>query len=81
VDQVLIVVPGNNVITDAQRLANGIFSLRFYGETGSNYVVKASTNLVNWLPVTTNQISGLGYLEFLDISSTNLAQRFYKISP
>ncbi len=59
VDQVLIIVPGNNVITDAQRLANGMFTLRFYGDTGTNYVVKASTNLVTWLPVATNQISGL----------------------
>jgi sugar lactone lactonase YvrE len=81
VDQVLIVVPGNNVITDAQRLANGMFTLRFYGETGSNYVVKASTNLVDWLPVATNQISGLGYLEFTDTSSTNYDRRFYWITP
>jgi hypothetical protein len=81
VDQVLLIVPGNNIITDAQRLANGMFTLRFYGDTGTNYVVKASTNLVNWLPVVTNQISGLGYLEFTDISSTNFARRFYRIAP
>jgi hypothetical protein len=34
VDQVLIIVPGNNVIADFQRLANGMFTLRFYGEAG-----------------------------------------------
>jgi hypothetical protein len=81
VDQVLLIVPGNNVITDAQRLANGMFTLRFYGETGTNYVVKASTNLVNWLPLATNQISGLGYLEFTDTSSTNYDRRFYWVTP
>lgn len=81
VDQVLIIVPGNYVITDAQRLANGMFTMRFYGDTGTNYVVKASTNLVDWLPIATNQISGLGYLEFIDISSTNLGRRFYLIAP
>ncbi len=81
VDQVLLIVPGNNVITDAQRLANGMFTMRFYGDTGTNYVVKASTNLVNWLPLATNQISGLGYLEFTDISSTNFSRRFYWITP
>jgi hypothetical protein len=81
VDQVLIIVPGNNVITDAQRLANGMFTLRFYGESGTNYVVQGSTNLVNWLPLTTNQISGLGYLEFTDTSSTNYDRRFYRIVP
>ena len=81
VDQVLLIVPGNNVITDAQRLANGMFTMRFYGDTGTNYVVKASTNLVNWLPIATNQISGLGYLEFTDVSSTNFDRRFYWITP
>jgi hypothetical protein len=80
VDQVLLIVPGNNVITDAQRLANGMFTLRFYGDTWTNYIVKASTNLVNWLPVTTNQIGGLGYLEFTDIYSTNYNRRFYRIA-
>jgi hypothetical protein len=81
VDQVLIVVPGNNVITDFQGLANGIFTFRFYGEPGTNYVTQASTNLVNWVPLATNQISALGYLEFTDISSTNYDRRFYRIAP
>lgn len=80
-DQVLIVAPGSNVITDFMRLANGMFTLRYYGETGTNYIVKASTNLVNWLPVATNQISGLGYLEFTDTTSTNYDRRFYQIAP
>jgi len=79
VDQVLLIAPGNNVISDTQRLANGVFTLRFYGYTGTNYVVKASTNLVNWQPVATNQISGLGYLEFIDTSSTNFDRRFYRV--
>ena len=80
-DQVLLVAPGNNVITDSQRLLNGMFTFRFYGDAGTNYVLKASTNLVNWLPLATNQISGLGYLEFTDTSSTNYNWRFYRVAP
>lgn len=80
-DQVLIIAPGNNVFTDYQRLGNGMFTLRFYGDTGTNYVLEASTNLVNWVPVATNQVSGLGYLEFTDGSSTNFDRRFYKMTP
>lgn len=79
VDQVLLIVPGNNVITDAQRLESGMFTMRFYGDTGTNYVVMTSTNLVNWLSIATNQISGLGYFEFTDMSSTNFDRRFYKV--
>lgn len=81
VDQALLVAPGNNVITDFQRLANGMFTLRFYGEAGIDHVVQASTNLVHWLPIATNQINGLGYLEFTDTSSTNYDWRFYRIAP
>lgn len=81
VDQVLMVAPGNNVVTDLHWLANGMFSLRFYGEPGTNWVVQASTNLVNWLPLSTNQVGGLGYLEFTDSSATNYSRRFYRIAP
>ena len=80
-DQVLIVTPGNNVITDFQRLANGMFTFRFYGEPVTNYVVQASTNLVNWSALATNQVSGLGYLEFTDAAATNYTKRFYRIAP
>ena len=70
VDQVLLIAPGNNVIADAQSLANGMFAFRFYSEPGAYYRVQASTNLVNRLPLATNQISGLGYL-----NSPTLLQR------
>ncbi len=78
VDQVFIVAPGNNVITDIQQLENGMFTFRFYGEPGTNYVVQSSTNLVNWLPLATNQVSGLGYLEFINTSGTNFDRIFYR---
>ncbi len=81
VDQALIVGPGNNIITDFQLLANGVFTLRLYGEPETNYVVQGSTNLVNWLSLATNQVSGLGYFEFTDISSTNFVRRYYRIAP
>ena len=81
VDQALFVAPGNNVITDFQRLANGMFTFRFYGEPGTNYVMQASTNLVHWVALATNQVSGLGYLAFIDTAATNYAKRFYRIAP
>jgi hypothetical protein len=79
VDQVFIVAPGNNVVTDCERVGNGMFRLRYYGDAGTNYVVVASTNLVNWVPMATNQVGGLGYLEFIDASSTNFNRRFYRV--
>jgi hypothetical protein len=81
VDQVLVIAPGNNLITDFQQLANGMFTFRFYGEIGTNYVVQVSTNLVNWAALATNQLSGLGSLEFVDTYSATFQQRFYRIAP
>ena len=78
VDQALSVAPGNNVITDAQQLANGMFSFRFYGESGKDYFVQASMDLVNWVLVSTNHIGVLGYLEFMDDSATKYDIRFYR---
>ena len=78
VEQVLSVAPGNNPITDFQNLANGMFTFRFYGEPGINYVLQDSTNLVNWLPLTTNQVSSLGYIEFTNIFGSNQNRRFYQ---
>jgi hypothetical protein len=80
-DQVLIITPGNNIITGFQRLPNGMFTFRFYGEPGTNYLVQASTNLANWISLATNQVSGLSYLEFTDTSATNYNKRFYRIAP
>lgn len=81
VDQVLLIAPGNNLISDVQRLANGMFTFRFYGEPGTNYVVQASSNLVTWTALATNQVSALGYFEFTDVGATNYSKRFYRIAP
>ena len=67
--------------TDFQPLVNGMSTLRFYDEPGTNYVVQGSTDLVTWLPLTINLVSGLGYLEFTHTASTNLARGFYRIRP
>ena len=79
VDQVLIVAPGNNLITDFQRLTDGRFHLLFAGELEQTYVVEYSTNLMHWTPLVTNRVNTLGYLEFTDLSSTNQPQSFYRV--
>ena len=44
------------------------------GITGANYVVEASTNLINWSPIQTNQTTFTNY----DRSVTNYPYRFYR---
>ena len=45
------------------------------GITGAQYVVQASTNLVNWTPINTN----ITTFTNLDYAITNLPYRFYRI--
>ena len=47
------------------------------GETGRTYRVEATTNFVNWLPVT-NLVNDTGSIQFTDHESTNTVRRFYR---
>jgi hypothetical protein len=56
--------------------ANG-FNLMLQGPIGSNYVIQASTNLVNWQTVT-SFLSTTWLTYFNDIAATNSPYRFYR---
>jgi hypothetical protein len=76
--QSFFVIPADNTIVAPQRLSNGSFQLAFYGLTGSNYWVQASTNLIDWQPFT--NFTGTNFLlYFNDSGATNFKQRFYRI--
>jgi len=45
------------------------------GITGAQYVVEASTNLVNWTPINTN----ITTFTNLDFAVTNFPYRFYRV--
>jgi hypothetical protein len=54
--------------------AGGRFSFTVSGNAGSVYVVEASTNLVDWVPVQTNTAPFL----FTDANAAGFGQRFYR---
>ena len=53
------------------------FNLMLQGPIGSNYQVKGSTDLSNWVPVT-NFTSSNSPVYFSDPAATGLEQRFYR---
>jgi len=57
--------------------ANG-FQLGFAGALGSNYVLQASTNLLNWTPISTN-LALTNYFNWLDPQATNYPRRYYRV--
>jgi len=54
--------------------ASGQFALAVTGVPGYQYVVQASTNLVDWIPVQTNTAP----FTFVDTDAGNFRQRFYR---
>jgi hypothetical protein len=58
-------------------LPNGSFLLRLTGEQGRNYAIEASTNLLSWTSIKTNNATD-GTFDFVDSSATGLPRRFYR---
>jgi hypothetical protein len=64
--------------TSAGFSTNNVFQLGFSGMVGSNYVLQASTNLINWTPVATN-LAGSNLFNLFDSSAGNFQYRFYRV--
>jgi hypothetical protein len=62
----------------SEGFSNGMFRLEFLGTAGSNYVLLASTNLMDWTPVLTNPAT-TNVLNFIDPASSNIGNRFYRV--
>lgn len=56
----------------------GLFQLNATGDDGRTYRLESTTNLVNWVPVVTNSISG-GSAIFTDTAAAGQPLRFYRI--
>ncbi len=73
----LNVVDGLPGITNLAKVA-GKFQFQLSGTVGGNYWIEATTNLVNWATISTNQIPGSGFTNFIDADSVLLPHRFYR---
>ena len=63
-------------LIDPLFLSDGRFRLTVTGNAPQGFVIQASTNLVNWTPLSTNNLSG-GRFDYTNSSQTNTA-RFYR---
>jgi uncharacterized protein (TIGR03790 family) len=57
---------------------NGAYTMQVGIPGTLPYVILASTNLMSWQPVSTNNVPGL--LDFTDYDSTNYPMRFYRMT-
>jgi uncharacterized repeat protein (TIGR01451 family) len=62
-------------------VANGTFKLTVTGgQSGQEYIVKASTNLINWVPVYTNPPPYISPFSYTDSLASNYPGRFYNVT-
>jgi hypothetical protein len=59
------------------RNADGSASFFFSSAPGTNYVIQATTNFVDWLNVSTN-VAPAEWLDLIDLGATNYPMRFYR---
>jgi plastocyanin len=59
-------------------LTNGQFLLTIQGIANQTYTTEASSNLMNWFPLTTN-VAPANNFNVLDSSATNAPVRFYRV--
>ncbi len=57
---------------------NGIFSLTINGDSGHDYIVQASTNLVDWTGIYTNFMPVLPFT-WSDSGASNFSQQYYRV--
>jgi len=61
----------------AGRLNQGEYDLILAGQTNSTYILQASSNFVNWVPVATN-VPGTTQFTLADTNASNHTSRFYR---
>jgi hypothetical protein len=64
--------------TSTSFATNGVFQLGVSGFTGSNYVLQATTNFVNWTSLSTNPAT-TNLFKLTDPGATNYHYRFYRV--
>ncbi|HVV72177.1 MAG TPA: chitobiase/beta-hexosaminidase C-terminal domain-containing protein, partial [Verrucomicrobiae bacterium] len=65
------------VFSSSGWLTNGTFALQLSGPTGKTYVFEGSTNLIDWVPVSTN-VPVASPFTLTDPAAANFRYRFYR---
>jgi hypothetical protein len=71
---VLSIVSTNDAVLTSLTKTNGQFRFQVSGFAATNYVIQASSNLINWVSLQTN----LSPFSFTDPNAGGYAQRFYR---
>ena len=70
--------PVSQPTTSSAAYSNGQFSMTINGETGPDYIIQVSTNLVDWQSLSTNSSPALPFL-FIDTNTVPFPSEFYRV--
>jgi len=70
--------PPNGKLSASYLKSGGPVQFTLSGAAGRTYVVQASTDMINWVPILTNSTPASGLLQFIDSKATNYPARFYR---
>ncbi|MCF7709044.1 MAG: hypothetical protein K9N52_09120 [Verrucomicrobia bacterium] len=57
---------------------SGIFKFRMFGLAGKTYVLERSSDLIEWIPIQTNEVPGCAYLDMQHELDTQKRYEFYR---
>ena len=66
-----------NIVSSGTGMTANGFQIQLSGPSGSNYVIQASTDLKNWVPISTNA-APTGSVSYTDAAAINLPFRYYR---
>jgi hypothetical protein len=75
-----LIIDSNGVRPLTAMLSGGVFHVYADGPDGALFRLEASTDLLNWTPLCTNQVFN-GAIDFVDPDSTANQSRFYRALP
>jgi hypothetical protein len=70
----------NGIVLNATRPTYGSFKLHLTGVAGQTYVISASTNLLNWVPILTNSSTASAF-DYVDTNIMVYGCRFFRVDP
>jgi N-acetylmuramoyl-L-alanine amidase/FlaG/FlaF family flagellin (archaellin) len=76
-----VIPPDTTPLLSRATVSNSHFAFMLTGRVGSNYLVQASSNLLHWLPISTNIVPLNGSVPVTDSFASNHVRRFYRAIP
>ena len=74
----MTVTPGEVFVVPAYVFPDGSAQFFFQSQPGSNYIVQASVNLVEWTNISTNMATS-DFLDLVDVDAVFYPWRFYRL--